>query len=355
MNAYINRIATAVPDHDVHVAFVDFASNLLRDERARALFLRMAERSAIHHRYSWLQCGPAEGVFSVLAHEFYSRGNFPSTGTRMEHFEQFAPALAYRALDNLKLSAEEKRGITHVVVTCCTGHYAPGLDFEIMDYLGLDTSVERTMIGFMGCYAAMNALKVARHAVRSEPSSKVLILNLELCTLHLQETQDLNQILSFLIFGDGCAATLVSAENTGLALDSFRTVLIPDTRDLITWRIRDLGFDMFLSGKVPVSIGKSLKTGWEEITAGASPQSIPLWAVHPGGQSVLDSVENALELPKSALMSSRDVLCRFGNMSSATLMFVLDHLMQRANPGERGCAMAFGPGLTAETLLFHAE
>jgi alpha-pyrone synthase len=354
MNAYINRIATAVPDHDVHLAFVDFATNLLSNNKARALFLRMSERSGIHHRYSWLQVGPAEGVFSLQAADFYRSGSFPSTGRRMERFEQFAPALAYRALDNLKLSAEEKRGISHVVVTCCTGHYAPGLDFEIIEYLGLDPSVERTMIGFMGCYAGMNALKLARHVVRSEPSAKVLILNLELCTLHLQETQDLNQVLSFLIFGDGCAATLVSADNTGLAIDSFRAILIPETRDLITWRIRDLGFDMFLSGKVPIAIGKSLKEGWKEITAGVPPETIPLWAVHPGGQSVLDSVEHALELPKSALSSSRDVLCRFGNMSSATVMFVLAHLMQRANPGERGCAMAFGPGLTAETLLFHA-
>ncbi len=353
-DAYINRIATAVPDHDVHMAFVDFAGNLLQNRKAQALFHRMSERSGIQHRYSWLQCGPEQGVFSIRAAEFYRKGLFPSTGKRMELFEQFAPALAYRALGNLKLSAEERSSITHVVVTCCTGHYAPGLDFEIIDYLGLDPSIERTMIGFMGCYAAMNALKLARHVVRSEPKSSVLILNLELCTLHLQETQDLSQILSFLIFGDGCAATLVSAAPCGLVIESFRTLLIPETRDLITWRIRDLGFDMFLSGKVPGAIGKALKTAWSEITRGMPPEEIPLWAVHPGGQSILDAVDQGLELPKTALSSSREVLCRFGNMSSATVMFVLERLMQRAHSGEKGCAMSFGPGLTAETLLFHA-
>lgn len=353
-DAHINRIATAVPDHDVHTAFVDFAKDLLEKERVQALFLRMSERSGIHHRYSWLQCGPAQGVFSVQAAEFYRRGNFPSTGKRMEHFEQFAPALAYRALDKLQLSSTEKQRISHLFVTCCTGHYAPGLDFEIIDYLSLDPSIERTMIGFMGCYAAMNALKLARHVIRSEPSACVLVLNLELCTLHMQETQDLGQILSFLIFGDGCAASLISSDPYGLALEHFRTMLIPETRDLITWRIRDLGFDMFLSGKVPGEIGKTLKCAWNKITPELQPEEIALWAVHPGGQSILDAVENALQLPQPALSSSRDVLCRFGNMSSATVMFVLQQLMQRAQAGERGCAMAFGPGLTAETLLFHA-
>jgi alpha-pyrone synthase len=327
---------------------------LLEKERAQTLFLRMAERSGIHHRYSWLQCGPSKGVFSVQAAEFYRRGHFPSTGKRMEHFEQFAPALACRALDKLQLDATERRSISHLIVTCCTGHYAPGLDFEIIDYLGLDPGIERTMVGFMGCYAAMNALKLARHIVRSEPVANVLVLNLELCTLHMQETQELGQILSFLIFGDGCAATLVSSDPKGLALESFRSMLIPETQDLITWRIRDLGFDMFLSGKVPGEIGKALRSGWNEMTKGIPPEEIALWAIHPGGQSILDSVEQSLQLPPSALSSSRDVLCRFGNMSSATVMFVLQQIMQRAQSGEKGCAMAFGPGLTAEALLFHA-
>lgn len=354
--AYIHRIATAVPDHDVHQAFLEFAGSLLGTSREQAIFQRMAERSGIHHRYSWLEVGPSKGVFSIRAEEFYRRGTFPPTGERMQLFEQFAPALARRTLEKLKLSDQEKRRLTHVVVTSCTGLYAPGLDLEIVDHLGLSTSVERTMIGFMGCYAAINALKLAHHILRSEENAAVLVLNLELCTLHLQESHNLAQILSFLIFGDGCSAAYLTADPQGIALDSFRAVLLPETKDLITWRIGDQGFDMFLSGKVPAAIQKGLSCSQvaQAITAGRSPEDIPLWAVHPGGQTILDAVEQALQLPQAALSSSRDVLCRYGNMSSATVMFVLQQLMQRAHSGERGCGISFGPGLTAETFLFHA-
>ncbi len=272
----------------------------------------------------------------------------------MQLFERFAPQLARCTLDKLALGPEERRAVTHVVVTSCTGLYAPGLDFDIIHHLGLDTSVERTMIGFMGCYAAMNALKSAHHIVRSDPDATVLVLNLELCSLHLQETQDLEQVLSFLLFADGCAACLVSAEPRGLALDSFLAVNIPDTSHLITWRIRELGFDMHLSGQVPSEIGRALKELGSQVTRGADPRSIDLWAVHPGGRSILDAVEKGLELSPDALCSSRNVLAKFGNMSSATVMFVLEQILRRAENGQQGCAMSFGPGLTAETMLFHA-
>jgi predicted naringenin-chalcone synthase len=272
----------------------------------------------------------------------------------MQFFERFAPQLARTALDRLGLSDEERRSVTHVIVTSCTGLYAPGLDFEVVNHLGLNPTVERTMIGFMGCYAAINALKSAHHIVRSEPEARVLVLNLELCSLHFQETQALEQVLSFLVFADGCAASLVSAEPTGLAIDSFLAVSIPATSHLITWRIGELGFDMQLSGEVPGRIGSALKEDGRHVTRGADPESIDLWAVHPGGRSILDSVEKGLSLKPDALMSSRDVLARYGNMSSATVMFVMHEIMQHAQAGQTGCAMSFGPGLTAETMLFHA-
>jgi len=354
--AYLNRIATAVPDHDVNVRFIDFAAGLLEQDRLRSLFLRMAERSGIDHRFSVLSLNPVlPGSDEIDANLIYQRGHFPSTADRMLLFERTAPPLARRTLDRLHLTDAERRSVTHVLVTSCTGLYAPGLDFEIIDHLGLDPTVERTTVGFMGCYAAVNALKLARHIIRSEPHAHVLTLNLELCTLHFQETPNLEQVLSFLIFADGAAASLLSANPVGLALDSFRSVLIPDTKDLITWNIRGLGFDMFLSGRVPEEIARSLRESSAEITAPFTPAEIDLWAIHPGGRSVLDAVGRALDLPKPALAASREVLNCFGNMSSATVMFVLQNLMQTALPGQRGCAMAFGPGLTAETLLFHAS
>ncbi len=353
---YINQIATAVPDDNVHDAFVAFAAQMLEDPRVQPVFQRMAQRSGIRRRYSVLtpHSKPDATEFYVNAHEFYTRGSFPTTATRMEIYERFAPQLARKTLDKLALTAEERAGITHVLVTSCTGLYAPGLDFDIIDHLGLNTTVERTIIGFMGCYAAINGLKQARHIVRSEPAAKVLLLNLELCSLHLQETQELEQVLSFLVFGDGCAASLISAEPVGFAMDSFRSVVIPGTRELITWKIRGVGFDMLLSGQVPVAIGRELAASGGEVLGKLAKEEIQLWGVHPGGKSVLDAVERGLDLPAEALNSSREVLECFGNMSSATVMFVLERLMKRATPGELGCAMSFGPGLTAETMLFHA-
>ena len=242
--------------------------------------------------------------------------------------------------------------ITHLLITCCTGFSAPGLDLELIERCRLPSTVERTTIGFMGCYAAINALKLARHIVRSEASARVLIVNLELCTLHLQDTTDLEQMLSFLLFGDGCAACIVSADPVGVALDSFHAVLVPSTRGLITWNIREAGFDMVLSGGVPAAIHDGLREHGNEILAGAPVASIDLWAVHPGGRTVLDAVERALDLAPAALASSRDILRRYGNMSSATVMFVIDNLLRSGARGRTGCAMSFGPGLIAETMLF---
>jgi alpha-pyrone synthase len=352
--AFINRIATAVPPHDVHNAFIAFATGLLPEGTSRNLFRRMARLSAIEHRYSFVQPVPTEDGRWKDVEQVYEPGDFPVTARRMKFFESFAPQLAHSALDKLALSDEERNSVTHVVVTSCTGLYAPGLDFEVVNHLGLNPSVERTMIGFMGCYAAINALKSAHHIVRSEPGARVLVLNLELCSLHFQETSELEQVLSFLVFADGCAASLVSAESTGLGIDSFLALNIPSTSHLITWRIGELGFDMHLSGQVPGEIGGALKQLGTEVTRGRDPLAIDLWAVHPGGRSILDAVEKGLALPADALSSSRGVLAQFGNMSSATVMFVLRELMQRAQSGQQGCAMSFGPGLTAETMLFHA-
>jgi predicted naringenin-chalcone synthase len=314
----------------------------------------MARLSAIEHRFSFVNPLNTDDGHWKDAEDLYKEGDFPTTARRMKFFERCAPQLASTALDRLELTTEERRSITHVIVTSCTGLYAPGLDFEVVNHLGLNPSVERTMIGFMGCYAALNALKSAHHIVRSEPEARVLVLNLELCSLHFQETQALEQVLSFLVFADGCAASLVSAESTGLAIDSFLAVNIPATSHLITWRIGELGFDMQLSGEVPGEIGRALREGGRQVTRGSDPESIDLWAVHPGGKSILDSVEKGLSLKPEALVSSRDVLARFGNMSSATVMFVLKEIIDRAQAGQTGCAMSFGPGLTAETMLFHA-
>lgn len=351
MTVYLNRISTAVPPNDVHQNFLRFAGSFLGERRERAVFDRMVSKSQIDHRWSVLTA-PGD-VESPKAADFYVVDDFPATGPRMEMYERTALPLALEAIEGLDLG-DRARDVTHLIVVSCTGFSAPGLDLQIVQRCGLKPSTERTVIGFMGCYAAMNAMKAARHIVRSEPSAVVLIVCVELCTLHLQQPSDLEQVLSFMVFGDGCAAAIVSAEPTGLALDRFRTLLAPEAADQITWRIGDHGFEMYLSGRVPGSVGAALQSQRDLLLDGLAVDDIDHWAVHPGGRSVLDAVEHALDLNQGALGASREVLRQFGNMSSATILFVLDELMNHAPAGGRGCAMAFGPGLTAETLLFTA-
>ncbi len=350
--AYINRIGTAVPPHEVHEAFVDFARTLLTDNRSRAVFDRMAERAGIAHRFSFFRPGEP-GAVKVDAEGFYQRGAFPGTGTRMARYETDAVELAVQAVAGLAI---EDEAITHLVVASCTGFTAPGLDQLIADRLGLGGSLERTLVGFMGCYAAVPALRAAHHIVRSDPAARVLVVNLELCTLHMQETPDLERVLSFLLFGDGATAALVTADEHGIALHDFFAVTIPDTQDLITWRIGDQGFDMHLSGKVPARIATALRAEADRndaagILRGQSAAEIDHWAVHAGGRTVLDAVEAGLRLAPSALRHSRAVLHDVGNVSSATLMFVLARILDHGAAGP-GLAMAFGPGLCAETFRF---
>ncbi|GAC1345387.1 MAG: type III polyketide synthase [Acetobacteraceae bacterium] len=350
--AYINRVGTAVPPNDVHQAFVDFAGELLPDARSRRLFARMADRAGIRHRYSHLRPNPP-GHPALDDTGFYNRGSFPSTAQRMRVYEQQATGLALRAIEAAEV---EPDAITHLIVASCTGFTAPGLDQLIAARLGLSRALERTLIGFMGCYAAVPALRSARHIVRSEPDARVLVVNLELCTLHLQETEKLETVLSFLVFGDAASAALVTAAPYGIALHDFHAAPIPDTQDLITWRIGDTGFDMHLSGQVPPAIAAALATerarnDADGILRGVSPAEIALWAVHAGGRSVLDAVEQGLELPPEALAHSRAVLRDVGNVSSATLPFVLARILEDRVAGP-GLAMAFGPGLVAETFRF---
>lgn len=350
--AFLNRIGTAVPAHDIHAEFVDFALSALPDERSRALFERMSGMAEIEHRYSFIEPGPKPWDVFLDTGRFYERGRFPGTRARMTLYKEWALTLALRAVE--RLGIEQDRGtITHLIVASCTGFSAPGLDLQLAEALDLPASVERTIIGFMGCFAAVNALKQARHIVRSEPHAKVLVVNVELSTLHLQEQWDLEGMLMFLLFADGCGACLVSGDPGGLELGPFAATVLPGSGDLITWHLGDHGFEMGLSGKVPGRIRRWLLEHGRDTLGLSDPDAIPFWAVHAGGRSVLDSVQHGLGLAPAALRFSRAVLREFGNMSSATLVFVLDRILRDASGPGDGIAMAFGPGLSVETFRFH--
>ena len=350
MTGYINRIGTATPAHDIHAAFVKFASSGLPEGKMRAVFDRMAARSGIAHRYSHLRPGNL-GDGEVDADGFYPRAGFPGTAARMAEYSQAALKLALAAVSAL---APEADRITHLVVASCTGFTAPGLDLQLAAALGLPSRVARTMVGFMGCAAAVPALRIADQAIRAEPGARVLVINIELCSLHLQQTEDIETALALLLFGDGCSAALVSADPVGIGLGDFRAEILPDSAGLITWTIGDHGFLMHLSGQVPGRIAAALRADVsmpDGLLRGIAPASTSLWAVHGGGRTVLDAVEIGLALPPEALRFSRAVLRDFGNMSSATIMFVLACMLADGAHGS-GLAMAFGPGMVAETFRF---
>jgi predicted naringenin-chalcone synthase len=357
--AHINGIGTAVPEHDVHQLTNAVMRTMLKDPRSRKIFDRMAERSGIGHRYSFMRADGRAAEQEIDASSFYPRGNFPSTSARMALYQTQALRLAIRAVGALKreLLTGMLDGITHLVVASCTGFTAPSLDLQLVAALGLRPNVQRTLIGFMGCSAAVPALRVAYQAVHANPASRVLVVNLELCSLHLQETSDLNCLLSLMLFGDGASAALVTAQPIGIAMLDFLAIIIPDSSELITWYIGDQGFKMHLSGQVPKRINQTLReemkrAGANKLLRGEQVKDFDLWAIHPGGRSVLDAVETGLGLTSADLSSSRRILHNYGNMSSATVMFVLHDMLKQHRHSARGLTMAFGPGMVAETFRF---
>jgi predicted naringenin-chalcone synthase len=346
ITAHINRIGTATPDHDVHGLFLEWAQARIADVRAAKLFRRMAERSGINRRWSVLAAPPGG---TQIAGGFYDQqGGLPPTSARMRVYAEEAPRLAMAAIARLGDLGE----ITHIVVASCTGFVAPGIDQIIARQLGLPASVERTLVGFMGCYAAVAALRVAHHIVRSTPEGRVLVVMVELSSLHLQGTSEIEPLLAMLQFGDGAGAAIVSAERTGLAIDRFFAHTLPDSAELIRWEIGDEGFIMHLDGAVPNRIADVLHDP-ESRRALVGDDAVDRWAVHAGGRSVLDAVERGLDLPADALAASRGVLADNGNMSSATIMFVLERIMA-GDATDNGIAIAFGPGLAAEGFHFRS-
>ncbi|MCM8731175.1 type III polyketide synthase [Hephaestia sp. GCM10023244] len=348
--AYLHAIGTAIPDHDIHQPFIDWARDRIDDPRAAKLFDRMAARSGIAHRWSVL-ARARDGGSPIMPGGFYAEG-MPGTAARMALYADAAPALGLAAIDALRRQVALD-GITHLVVASCTGFVAPGIDQIIAARLGLDPGVERLLIGFMGCYAAITALRSARHIVRSEPGARVLVLTVELSTLHLQDHNALEPLLAMLQFGDGAAAALVTSESGGFALGRPFATTLADSDGLIRWTITDHGFAMHLSGEVPARIAAGLADPAfaAAATGGRAPSAIDGWAVHAGGRSILDAVEHAFDLPPDALAASRGVLRDYGNMSSTTLMAVLARLLD-GPPIQNGVALAFGPGLAAEGFGF---
>lgn len=371
MPVYVRSLETAVPPtvlvqpqaRDVFASqpgLTRLGSRLVRtcfDSAAiDTRFTAVAELSLDNHSENPAFFDPATG--RVLS---------PSTKVRNEIFAVEATKLFIEAAKAAvgKCPDIDLLDITHVITVSCTGFFNPGPDYKVVRALGLSPAVQRYHLGFMGCYAAFPALRAARQFCQADPSAVVLVICAELCSLHVRTSNDPDTIMGSAIFADGAAAAVVtSREPEGpdpvIRLDHFETVLTPVGEEAMAWNIGDEGFEMVLGTYVPHIIEEHITGALEPLLArdpslaGLPYRDITHWAIHPGGRSILDKVESKLELTEEQMLPAREVLRGYGNMSSATVLFVLKHILGQtpAEREERICSMAFGPGLTVETGLF---
>ncbi|HEY2158292.1 MAG TPA: type III polyketide synthase [Isosphaeraceae bacterium] len=349
-------IGTAVPPHAIRQAdAAEIAQALTCSSEEESLYYRdVYSAVGVDSRHSAILDASDGDLASRQS--FYAKDS-PATGARMRRYESAASGLAVeasgKALADAGVSPDR---ITHVVTVTCSGFYSPGLDVALIKRLGLRRSVERTQVGFMGCHWAINGLRVARAIVGSDPSSCVLLCCAELCSLHHQYDLDPSTIVANALFADGAAAVVgVAGDNSNES--AYRVVatgstLVDGSEDVMSWRIGDHGFAMTLSAKVPKLIARHLRPwldGWLG-TLGLRVDSVPAWAVHPGGPRILTAFSEATGVGREGIEASYRVLARYGNMSSPTVLFVLDELRKAGAP--RPCvAMAFGPGLAVEAAL----
>lgn len=284
---------------------------------------------------------------------------FPCLEKRMECYQQNAAALSIKAIEQCRQQVEGIN-ITHLITVSCTGMSAPGLDLEIMEQLDLPPTTWRSSVNFMGCYAAIHALKLADAFCKADRNANVLIVCTELCTLHFQKEFTPDNITSSLLFADGAAAVLVSGdeERNGLVIDSFYSTVLHKGKKDMSWALSSKGFLMTLSGYVADLIEEDFDKLVQDALAvnGLNKSDISHWCVHPGGKKILESIHKSLGFTNGQLQHSYDTLRNYGNMSSPTVLFVLKNIMDTLNhqQSNRIFGAAFGPGLTMETFTLSA-
>lgn len=359
---YIHSIGTAVPKNQISQKELCIAieNNSSLDRRSRLLLRNIYNSTGIEKRHTVLD--------DFLGHSLFSQeeagNNFP-VSERMRIFEKTALQLCKTAVQNCldSLIDFNKRDITHVIAFSCTGMYAPGLDIEIIEELGLNPEAERTCINFMGCYAAVNALKSAFHIARSQPHAKILLTGVELCSLHYMGGKEQEQMIANAIFSDGAAAVILSSDesiinksNVKLSLREFHSDFYSAGKNEMVWSIGDAGFNLRLSASIPRLLHDKAGLFFKRLLhkSGIEERDVNFYAIHPGGIKILEACEAALSLTKTDNRHSYEVLKQYGNMSSVTILFVLNEYLkslQKEDQGKNIAACAFGPGITMESML----
>jgi predicted naringenin-chalcone synthase len=360
--SYITAVGTATPSHKIPQSsianFMIKAMDLdsLHTRKLQAIF----KSSGIATRYSVLEDYGKLNDFTFFSNDGDPK-KFPTTRDRQTVYQQHALPLALQAIHHL--NENDFSTVTHLITVSCTGLYAPGLDIELVQKLNLNTSVQRTNIMFMGCYAAFNALKVADAFCKENANAKVLVVCIELCSLHFQKEVNEDNILANALFADGAAAVMVSAKPSNgvqLKLKAFHNDLATDGNQAMAWLVGDYGFEMRLSAYVPAIIKQGIKNLTDALLKKIEFQfsDIQHFAIHPGGKKILEVIESELDITREKNTSAYHVLQNYGNMSSATVLFVLQHCWKsftNKNHGEHVLSFAFGPGLTMESMLLEIE
>lgn len=362
--AKIISIATALPPHkhqqeDI-LQFMNLAYNI--NDQEKRILRYLYRHSGIDTRYSVI----ADYTQPMDSWTFFPKSAdlepFPTLEQRMNVFLKQAPVLSVQAITKCLDGHLQKEELTHLITVSCTGMSAPGLEMQLMEMMQLPRHINRNAINFMGCYAAILALRQATDIVNAQPDAKVMIVCTELCTLHFQKEYSEATVAAPLIFGDGCAAVLVAGNDVaekGILLDSFYAEVMWNAKDAMSWDLGSHGFNMKLSGEVPDMIKQDLAPlqlrALEK--AGLKNEDIRHWCIHPGGVKILEAVSAALSVTKEALEPSYRVLREHGNMSSATILFVLKEMWPQLleHSGEAIFAAAFGPGLTMESMIMRVS
>lgn len=325
----------------------------------KRLMKTVYDQSGIESRYSCLtDFGSTRGDFNFFPNE--ETGSLPPISKRMRIYQEYAAPMAVTAIESCLEQAAftDVESITHLITFSCTGMAAPGLDIELTQKLGLSPQIARTCINFMGCYAAITALRTASDIINGNPDAVVLLAGVELCSLHFLPTPERDQFVANAIFADGAAAVLLSGKKPvrqlGFSLDTFHSAFMPDGGTNMAWLIGEAGFEIKLSSYVP----KLLESGMSELLGALKTKtgqsSFDHYAIHPGGRSILEAAETSLNISKEQLAPSYQVLSEFGNMSSVTLLYVLSEFLNGdydLKTGQRMLACAFGPGLTLESAV----
>jgi predicted naringenin-chalcone synthase len=283
---------------------------------------------------------------------------FPSLELRMSWYQKHAPLLSVEAIRKCLDHKTKEEDITHLITVSCTGMSAPGLDLQVMELMDLPRNIYRTSVNFMGCYAAIHAMKMGDMICNTDKNAKVLIVCTELCTLHFQRSTSLDNIASGLLFADGAAALLMTPDEQpgkGIHLENFYGEVVPKGKKDMAWELSSTGFLMTLSGYVPDLISEDIEPLIQRALQknNRSINDITHWCIHPGGRKILDSVSKSLNLQPEQLSHSYQVLRHYGNMSSPTILFVLKDMLHHLDHQKKNSilGLAFGPGLTMETFL----